>query len=123
MTTRSAVVPIALDVLVVLAFAAVGRSNHDEGLTVTGVAGTAWPFLLGLAFGWLAAWSLGDGTAVRAGVAVWVGTVGIGMLLRTLGGDPPPASFVLVAAVVLGVGLVGWRAVYALVVRRSAPTA
>ena len=119
MTARSALVPIALDVVVVLAFAAVGRSNHDEGVTVGGVAGTAWPFLLGLALGWLAAWSLGDGTAVRAGVAVWFGTVAIGMLLRTLGGDPPPVSFVLVAALVLGVGLIGWRAVYALVLRRE----
>ncbi len=114
-------VPIALDVVVVLLFAAVGRSDHDEGVTLTRVAGTAWPFLVGLVLGWLGAWAVQDGTAWRTGGAVWLGTVAVGMLLRTLGGDPPALSFVLVASLVLGVGMVGWRAVYRLARGRLSP--
>jgi len=121
-TARSVGLAVLVDVLVVLVFAAVGRSSHDDGVTAAGVAATAWPFLVGLAFGWLAAWGVQDATALRTGAAVWSGTVIVGMLLRTLGGDPPAVSFVLVAFLVVGVGQVGWRAVYAMV-RRVGRTA
>ncbi len=45
---------LGVDVLCVLVFCALGRRSHDEGLNITGVATTAWPFLTGTAIGWLA---------------------------------------------------------------------
>ena len=49
------------DVAAVLVFCAVGRRSHAEGITIAGVATTAWPFLTGTVVGWLAArgWSAG----------------------------------------------------------------
>ena len=45
---------LATDIIGVLAFCAVGRRSHAEGVTITGVATTAWPFLTGTLVGWLA---------------------------------------------------------------------
>jgi hypothetical protein len=112
----------ALDVAAVLVFAAVGRHSHAESDAITGVLVTAWPFLTGLAVGWigfLAAHRRAPRTVFES-VAVWVPTVAVGMLLRHLTGRGTPLSFVIVATVVLGIFLLGWRAVAALVVRRQA---
>ena len=49
---RSAWLAVVLDVACVLVFVIIGRASHGEGLI--GVASTAWPFLAGLAGGWLA---------------------------------------------------------------------
>ena len=50
--------------------------------------------------------------AVRGvGVPVWLCTVALGMVLRALTGAGTATSFVVVAAAVLGVLLVGWRLV------------
>ena len=55
---------------------------------------------------------------LTAGVLVWVPTVVVGMLLRVATGAGVQTSFVIVATVVLGVFLLGWRGVAGLV-RRS----
>ncbi len=110
-----------VDVIGVLVFCAVGRRSHAEGLTIAGVASTAWPFLTGTAVGWLAARAWQRPTAVvPTGVVVWLSTVVIGMLLRKLSSAGVAASFVLVAAVVTAVLLLGWRAAVGLVLRRRA---
>ena len=44
---------LALDTAAVITFCAIGRRSHAEGVTVSGVAETAWPFLTGTATGWL----------------------------------------------------------------------
>ena len=50
---------------------------------------------------------------MRAGVDVWVATVVIGMLLRWLAWDRSTAlSFVIVATLVLGFFMLGWRAIW-----------
>ena len=110
---------LVLDVVAVVVFAAVGRRSHAEGDTVAGVLGTAWPFLVGTASGWLVAraWAR-PGRVWPSGIVVWLSTVVVGMLLRRLTGDGTAASFVVVALVVLGVFLLGWRAARQLVVRR-----
>jgi hypothetical protein len=110
-----------LDVVAVLLFATVGRRSHAEGLTVAGVLDTAWPFLVGVAIGWLAtrAWRR-SAALVPVGVAVWCASVVVGMLLRRLTGDGTAAPFVVVATVVLGALLLGWRAVAHLVRRPGA---
>jgi hypothetical protein len=106
------------DVIGVLAFCAVGRRSHDEGLNVTGIATTAWPFLTGTVIGWLASRAWQRPTAVvPTGVVVWLCAVAVGMLLRKVSSAGVAASFVLVAASVTAVLLLGWRAAVALTVR------
>jgi hypothetical protein len=106
------------DVLCVLVFCAVGRRSHDEGLNITGVVTTAWPFLTGTAIGWLAARAWQRPTAVvPTGVVIWLCTVVIGMVLRKASSAGVAASFVVVAASVTAVLLLGWRAAVGLTLR------
>lgn len=109
--TRTAARALLLDLLMVVVFAAIGRRSHAEGLTVTGVAATAWPFAAGTAAGWAASGGWRAPTSVTAtGVPVWAATVVGGVLLRRATGQGAPASFVVVTTVVLGVLVLGWRA-------------
>ena len=115
--------PVALafvaDVSCVLVFCAVGRRSHAEGLTLFGVAETAWPFLAGTAAGWLAARAWRRPAAVSpTGLVVWAGTVVVGMLLRKATSQGVAFSFVVVASVVTAILLLGWRAIAAIPNRR-----
>ena len=102
---------LSVDVLGVLVFCAVGRRSHDEGLSITGVATTAWPFLTGTVIGWLASRGWQRPTAVvPTGVVVWLCTVVIGMVLRKASSAGVAASFVVVASSVTAALLLGWRA-------------
>ena len=116
---------VVADAACVVAFAAIGRRNHAEGLDLLGIASTAWPFLTGAAVGMLASRIWRDPASLRSGVSVWLGTVVVGMLLRAAAGGGVQLSFVLVAATVLAVILLGWRllARLALRARRAAPSA
>jgi|SRR5271157_5358617 len=108
-----------VDVIGVLLFCAVGRRSHDEGLNIGGVATTAWPFLAGTVVGWLVSRGWRQPTAVApTGVIVWLCTVLIGMLLRKASSAGVAASFVVVAASVTAILLLGWRAVVGLGLRR-----
>jgi Protein of unknown function (DUF3054) len=113
--SRHALAALATDVACVLVFCALGRRSHAEGVTPAGVAETSWPFLSGTAVGWLLARGWRDPTAiVPTGVAAWISTVGIGMLLRRSGAagaeKSTAVSFLVVASVVNAVLLLGWRA-------------
>jgi DUF3054 family protein len=113
---------LGVDVVGVLVFCAVGRRSHDEGLDIGGVATTAWPFLTGTVIGWLASRAWQRPTAlVPAGVVVWLCTVAVGMLLRKASSAGVAASFVLVAASVTAVLLLGWRAAVGLTLGRRTP--
>lgn len=108
-----------VDAVLVLVFAAIGRASHGEN--PIGFLLTGWPFLVALLVGHLLAmlvparprrpWSLGWG------VVAWVVTVVGGMLLRVAAGGTAETPFIIVATVVLGVFLLGWRLI-ALLVRR-----
>lgn len=102
-----------LDLLLVAVFVVVGRSSHDEGITLAGWGETAWPFLLGLALGWvLVVLTLGRLPVTLAlGVPVWLSTVFGGMALRDMADQGTALPFVVVATIFLGSGLLGWRAV------------
>ncbi|MFC4050629.1 DUF3054 domain-containing protein [Actinomadura syzygii] len=106
---RRVVAP-ALDVACVLVFVAIGRASHDEAGGVSGFAATAWPFVVGLAAGWVVGrgWRRPEGL-VPAGVVVWVSCVALGMALRAVSGQGTAFAFVVVATVFLGVTLLGWR--------------
>ena len=114
------VLSFVLDALLVVAFAATGRASHREAVAA-GLAVTAWPFLAGLVVGWVVARGWRAPTRpLRTGIVVWAVTVAGGMLLRVASGQGIAVAFVVVAAVVLAVALVGWRAVAALVRRARA---
>jgi Protein of unknown function (DUF3054) len=100
----------AADGVAILAFATVGRLSHAEGLSLPGVIGVAWPFLVGGAVGSVTGRSWRQPAALSSGGWVWLGTVAGGMLLRALTGGGVQVSFVIVAGVVLAVLLLGWRA-------------
>lgn len=114
-----------LDAVLVLIFAAIGRASHDED--PGGFLITAWPFLVALVIGHALA-ALLPGRPRRPwalpwGAAVWVVTVVGGMLLRLATGDTAQVAFVIVATLVLGLFLVGWRALAALLRRRASTRA
>jgi hypothetical protein len=103
---------LGFDVACVLLFCAVGRRSHDEGLNIAGIATTAWPFLSGTALGWLASQAWRRPSAVYpTGVVVWLSTVAVGMLLRKVSSAGVAGSFVVVAATVTALLLLGWRAI------------
>ncbi len=101
----------ALDVVSVLVFVAIGRASHDHGETAAGMASTSWPFLTGLAVGWMAAraWRRPD-LLVPTGLIVWIACVAVGMVLRVVAGQGTAVAFVIVALAFLGLELLGWRA-------------
>jgi hypothetical protein len=111
-----------VDVVAVLAFAAVGRSLHTEGLAALGVLSTAGPFLIGLLAGWLAALGWRSPLRLVTGSLVWAGTVVVGLAVRTAFIHRLPPTFVLVAAVSLAVFLLGWRVLAAAMARRRGRT-
>ncbi|MFB8145560.1 DUF3054 domain-containing protein [Microbacterium sp. NPDC056003] len=107
----------ALDVMLVVAFAVIGRASHGEDWLV-GLGITAWPFLVGLVAGWLItlAWRA-PAAPVRTGLGVWATTVVGGMLLRAASGQGTAVAFIVVATLTLCLFLVGWRVIAALVAR------
>ena len=65
-------VAIVLDMVLVVAFAALGRASHAEALDVAGLSRTALPFLAGALLAWITLiMRRGDGTTLSSGVFVW----------------------------------------------------
>jgi FtsH-binding integral membrane protein len=121
---RSARLAVALDVCCVLIFVIIGRANHAKGETLGGITSTAWPFLAGLAVGWVLSRAWRRPIALRhPGVIVWLVTVALGMMLRVVSGQGTAVAFIVVALAFLGLCLLGWRLVWKLVARarRLAP--
>lgn len=121
METRNRVwLAAVVDVVLIVAFAAIGRSSHGEALAPLGLWTTTWPFLTGWAVAVLVSRAWRRPLAVwPTGVVAWVLTVALGMLLRVASGQGIALSFVIVATIVLGVFLVGWRLIAALVLRAT----
>lgn len=119
---RTVIIAALIDVALIALFAAVGRRNHAEGVTPVGIADTAWPFVAGAATGWIASRGWRRPIAVApTGLTVWIATVVVGMFLRRLAGEGTAWSFVVVATVVTGLLLLGWRVVASRRLGRSAP--
>jgi hypothetical protein len=115
-----------IDVVLIVVFALIGRSSHGEANTALALWTTAYPFLAGWAIGYVTsgAWA----RPLRfwpTGVVVWVLTVFVGLAIRVatgqgdVDGNPLPISFVIVATIVLGVFLLGWRAIVRGVLRST----
>ena len=115
---RRAVTAAALtDAVLILVFAAIGRDAHQRGDIITGVFLTAWPFLAGAAIAWFAGRAWRRPLSLATGVVIWLGAVAGGMVLRALTGQSVVLAFVVVALLSLGLFLVGYRALSALVRR------
>ncbi|MFZ0835543.1 MAG: DUF3054 domain-containing protein [Mycobacterium sp.] len=120
MNAKQVLSAVVADALGIVIFCAIGRRSHAEGVTVSGVTETAWPFLVGAALGWLLSRGWRCPLAiVPTGVAVWLGTVAVGMLLRKASSGGVALSFVIVASTVTAILLLGWRVLAAVSTGRT----
>jgi hypothetical protein len=120
--TRRAVVAALTDIVAIVVFVAIGRRNHSEGEAVDAILTVAAPFLIALAVGWIAAGAWKRPMQVETAFVIWPITVAVGMVLRNLVFDRGTAlPFIIVATVVTGVFLVGWRMLAAVAERRIRP--
>jgi len=118
---RSVRLAVVLDCCCVLLFVVIGRASHTKGESLAGIASTAWPFLAGLAAGWIAARTWRRPLLLwPGGVGAWLGAVALGMVLRVAAGQGTAFAFVVVALVFLGLFLLGWRALARLALARVA---
>jgi hypothetical protein len=110
-----------VDLVLVGVFVAIGRASHGEAEGDFFL--TWWPFAAGLAAGWAVTrgWRR-PFSVVRTGVPAWVGTVVVGMLLRALVGQGVQPAFVVVASIVVGGLLLGWRALLVALDRSASRT-
>jgi hypothetical protein len=104
---------IGIDAALVLVFVLIGRGSHAEAYSPVGILTTLWPFWLGLALGHVIVYRWHRPFAVNwTGIVLWASTVVFGTLFRAVSGQGLAVSFVIVTALVLGVFLLGWRALY-----------
>ena len=109
-----------IDLLVVLLFVGIGRSAHHHAVTFGGMVSTTWPFAAGLAIGWACVIAgRRDGSTLSSGAAIWLCTVGAGMLLRVWAGQGTAFAFILVALGFLGALMLGLRIVSTQLHRRQ----
>lgn len=109
-------IAVVADIAALVVFVAAGRSSHDEGNSVSGIIEVAGPFLIGATVGWLLARAWREPFEWRpAGAKIWISTLALGMVLRKgglSGGERGAAtSFVIVAIIVTGVLMLGWRVI------------
>ena len=97
------------DVTLVAVFVLVGRETNGGGLLT--IAANIAPFIAGLTIGWIGmrAWRA-PAQLAPIGLGVYIITVLAGMIIRAIGQEVE-SGFVLVSAVVLGLFLLGWRAI------------
>ena len=109
--TQSALLCAAADTAVVLLFIALGRFSHSEPLSLGGLAGTGWPFVVGLIGGYLGVVIARlTPISLAGGLVVSLKAFILSMILRAgIQQDPTPLAFVMVTAVVLVGLMLGWR--------------
>lgn len=117
---RHSAVGLGADAALVVLFAVVGNRSHTSGLSAAEVWSTAWPFLMGLALGWLLTVSWRHPSSIwPGGVVVVIVTVACGMMMRQLFTDGGvQLSFVVVATLTLAVFMLGRRLMTRLLFRR-----
>jgi hypothetical protein len=107
---RSARMALVLDVCLVVIFVIIGLANHAKGESPAGIVSVSWPFLCGLAIGWVVARAWRRPTAIGPeGLVIWICTVAFGMILRVVSGQGTDLTFIGVATTFLALFLLGWR--------------
>lgn len=105
-----------IDLILVVAFAALGRASHDTEPFGVGLLTTAWPFVVALVVAWVASFAIRKPMAVvPTGLVIWLVTAAGGLGIRVLSGDTAALPFVIVATVTLALFLLGWRLVATLI--------
>ncbi len=103
----------AFDFALILLFVAVGRHNHEHGITFKGMVSTFWPFGVGLLFGWAyLTRTHRNFVARKSGFYLVLLVVIVGMFLRVISGQGIALSFIIVATLLLMFLLVGWRIIF-----------
>jgi hypothetical protein len=115
---RIATLALVADVIAVIVFAAIGRMSHGRPDDLLGLLGTAAPFVAGLVASWVLPLVRAHPAGLRAGLAVWLGTAVLGLLVRAGFTGELPMSFAVITLIALGVLLLGWRALSAAVSHR-----
>lgn len=109
------------DALAILAFAIFARMAHkSEPFTVVNILDTYWPFLIGVLIAWVYfRLRRMTGVSMASGVIVWACTVVSGLgIWAANNGRTPHISFIIVATVMSGLLLLGWRLIARLVASR-----
>lgn len=108
------------DLVCVVAFAAGGKSAHDDSSTWWVILKIVWPFALACLIGWVLVLSRGwDPRRWRpAGIAVLAATYVLGMVVRAISGRGVAIGFLVVAIVFLTLTMLGWRLVAGAIRRR-----
>lgn len=106
-----------IDVVIVLFFAANGRSAHGGVQGVSDVLRVAWPFLVALVVAWMIVGGISRAAprTLAMGGIVWIVTVAGGVLVRGASGAGTAFTFILVTAGFLALTLIGWRVVATLI--------
>ncbi|MCG7310519.1 DUF3054 domain-containing protein [Brachybacterium sp. ACRRE] len=100
------------DVLAVVLFVAIGLLQHGYDISTQNLVLVGWPFAAALLVGHLAAQTWRAPFRVwPQGVFVWAITIVGAMAVRTLMQAGTEVSFVIVTSIVLGVLMLGWRAI------------
>jgi len=99
-----------IDATVVILFVVIGREDHGFISDIGDYVRISAPFLIGLGatIGLVRAWR--QPTSILTGLALALGTLVFGMVLRRFVWDAGTArTFILVTALFLVAGMVGWR--------------
>ncbi len=112
--------PLVADLVCVLALAVGGANAHDGGESYWVVLVIMWPFAVaaGLAHAWLGWRGRQSRQVWPEGVVVLAVTYVLGMALRVVSDRGIAPAFLVVAALVLAVTMLGWRFVVQIASRR-----
>ena len=128
-TQRSPGMALGFDVIAILLFALLARIAHNTPempLSFGGWVDTSWPFLTGLAIAWAllliglarprgAKGESFSGIEFSTGALVWIVTVIVGLgIWGARHAEVPHWSFMIVATVMSGLLLFGWRGMFRL---------
>ncbi|MFY9587876.1 MAG: DUF3054 domain-containing protein [Actinomycetota bacterium] len=109
------------DAAAIVFFVIIGLSNHDEGITLKGIARTALP-ILGAWFALAPFTKTYARPGLRSLLATWAFAVPVGVAIRAAflrrSADASQFTFLVVAAIVTLALLFSWRALLALLERR-----
>jgi len=104
------VLALGVDLLLLVAFAALGRNSHDDGASAGDVLTTAAPFVIGYTISAIATRLDRAPLSISRAAVAWAPGIALGLLLRvSLFGRGIAPAFIVVSIVTTAVLLIGWR--------------